>query len=194
MILPGYENWKSWSVEKIAQTFAGLEWILAGGFALELFVGKNYRNHTDIDILLKREDQKELLKYIEKSKIFVAENGKLLSFEEKLFYKFPVQDIWILNEDFSAWCLQIMLYDVEDGFWIYKRNKNIKVEYDCLFWEKDGIKLIKPEIQLLYKSKSIRPKDEEDFQIVSKKLDENAKKWLNNTLTQCYGQHKWISN
>ena len=193
MRLPDYDCWKPYSIKKITEIFDGFEWILAGGLALELFVGENYRKHSDIDILIKREHQNDLLDYFEKSRIFISQNGNLLPFDENIFYKFPIQDVWILKEDFSAWCLQIMLYDIEDGFWIYKRNKNIKLKHDFLFMEKDGIKLIKPEIQLLYKSKSIRPKDEEDFQTVSKNLDANAIKWLNNALTQCYSQHKWIS-
>ena len=192
MILPDNKNWKPWTIEKIAENFAGLEWVLAGGYALELFVGENYRKHADIDILVKRDYQKKLLDRIEKSRMFVATDDKLSPFEENLFYEFPVQDIWVLDESFSAWCLQIMLYDVADGFWIYKRDRNIKLSHDLLFWKKDGIKAIKPEVQLLYKSKSIRIKDEIDFQKVSKRLSKKAKLWLSNALKQCYGRHQWI--
>lgn len=194
MKLPDHNYWKPWTIEKIKKTFDGLEWILAGGFALEIFVGKNYRNHADIDILIKREDQKKIFDRIEKSRIFVSQNGNLSLFDKNTFYKFPIQDIWILSENISAWCLQIMLYDVEDGFWIYKRDKNIKVEHDFLFWEKDGVKIIKPEIQLLYKSKSIRPKDEEDFQVLKTRLNKNAAEWLNSALEKCYCRHRWISD
>lgn len=193
MPLPDSSQWKPWTIEKIKTTFNDFEWILAGGFALELFVGKNYRNHADIDILVARENQKKLFDSIDESKIFIAKDGKLTAFEKNRFYEFPFQDVWILDDDLLSWCLQVMLYDVEEGLWIYKREKSIKLRNDFLFWEKEGIKIIKPEIQLLYKSKSIRPKDEKDFQIVKEKLDESAKKWLNDALKKCYGRHKWIS-
>lgn len=186
MNLPDQNNWNPYTVEKIGKIFKGLEWILAGGFALELFVGKNYRKHADIDILIRREDQKLLTNYIDATRIFVAEDGELSPFKESEFYCFPIQDIWILKKDLSAWCLQIMLYDVEEGFWVYKRNKDIKLPQSLLFWEKNDIKIIKPEIQLLYKSFSMRLKDKKDFTKVEPKLETNARKWLNFALKQCY--------
>ena len=91
MNLPDHDNWKPCSIEKIADIFQNLEWILAGGFALEMFVGKKYRQHADIDILIKREDQKFLTNYIDRSRIFVANDGELFPFEKGKFYEFPIR-------------------------------------------------------------------------------------------------------
>lgn len=194
MALPDFDNWCPLSVKEIAVALRNLEWILAGGFALEEFVGKPYRKHADIDVLIERKDQKLLTNYIDASRIFVAEDSKLKLFEKDKYYDSPIQDIWILSEDFSRWCLQIMLYDTEDDFWIYKRNKNIKLPQNELFWIKNGIKIIKPEIQLLYKSNNVRPKDEYDFETIEKELSQKSKRWLNDALKECYDLHKWSRN
>lgn len=193
MNLPDYNKWKPWSIEKVAEIFKDVQWILAGGFALQEYVGKRYRNHNDIDILIKREDQKLISSVIEQSRIFVSTKGKLSPYDKNFNYDFPIQDIWVLGEDFTAWSLQIMLYDIKDGFWIYKRDRSIKLKNSKLFWEKDGIRIIKPEIQLLYKSSNIRPKDEQDYQMLKQILDEDAKEWLNSSLIKSHYKHIWIS-
>ena len=59
---------------------------------------------------------------------------------------------------------------------------------------KEGIKILRPEIQLLYKSKHIRPKDQLDFEMVNdNKLSKEANKWLKQSLSLCYEHHHpWI--
>lgn len=197
MKLPAPDRWSPWPVEKITAVFPDLPWILAGGLALEMFVGRRYRRHADVDILINREDQKRLPRYLEDgSQIFIGTGaGRLVPFSRKSgFVRYPVQDLWLLGEDRAAWALQIMLYDTEDGCWIYKRNKNIRLSVDRLFRQINGIRVIRPEIQLLYKSRAPRPKDELDFAAVRDLLDRDARKWLDRTLRQCYGRHRWLAD
>jgi hypothetical protein len=52
-------HWEPLSVEKTVELLAGLEtpWRIAGGCAIDLFVGRTTRTHGDLDVLIRRVDQ-----------------------------------------------------------------------------------------------------------------------------------------
>ncbi len=192
-VLPEFSNWQPWSLETIKRQLHGLEWILAGGFALELYCGTNYRPHEDIDIIIKRSNQKRLIQYFDLDQLFIAYRGNLTPFSTDEFYKKPIQDIWVLSEDGQNWCLQIMLVDEAEGNWIYKRNSKIQLPFEVIYFEREGIKALKPEIQFLYKSKNIRAKDQLDFEMIYGQLSKKAKDWLQMNLEKCYDKkHSWL--
>ena len=56
-----------------------------------------------------------------------------------------------------------------------------------------GIPILAPEIQLLYKAKWHRPKDEHDFGQALPLLDATRRAWLKEALPRCYGEDRWIA-
>jgi hypothetical protein len=56
----------------------------------------------------------------------------------------------------------------------------------------DGIPYLAPEIQLLYKAKNLRPKDEADFILTLPALNGERRHWLKNALTATHPQHPWL--
>jgi len=54
--------WQPWQPEEVAKFFSTLTvpWWIAGGWALDLFLGVQTREHEDIDILFLRRDQHEI--------------------------------------------------------------------------------------------------------------------------------------
>jgi len=57
----------------------------------------------------------------------------------------------------------------------------------------DGIPYLTPEIQLFYKARGLRPKDETDFAAVLPVLTEAQRHWLADALARVYGEHPWLS-
>jgi hypothetical protein len=55
----------------------------------------------------------------------------------------------------------------------------------------DGIRYLAPEIQLYYKAKDPRPKDEADFTAVLPFLTQPQQQWLSRTLASAFGDHPW---
>lgn len=193
MPLPAYSEWEPACVDELKRQLNGLDWILAGGYALALFVGGIYRSHEDIDILVARQDQSYIYQVVNPSLIYVAEKpGQLVETSPDRFYGKPIQDFWVLKENQESWSYQIMLFDSVDGYWEYKRNPQIKLPLSQITLRRGGIQLIRPEIQLLYKSNHIRSKDQLDFDIIWPELDLLAKQWLQTALKQCYTIHPWI--
>ena len=180
--------WRPLSVSQIEHFLGFNDFILAGGYALSAFVGKDYREHDDIDVIIKREDQNLLFSHLGLDQIFIADaNKELRPMDPKVFYDKPAQDIWILNEELDSWCLQVMLVDHdEDDNWVFKRNTSIRIPWNEIYWQKNGMNILLPELLLLYKSSKMRPKDKVDFETVFPLLDENVQDWFDYAFNQTY--------
>jgi S-adenosylmethionine synthetase len=61
------------------------------------------------------------------------------------------------------------------------------------FQVQDGIAFLAPEIQLLYKARATRAKDQADFDQVVPHLDREARTWLRQSLARLDPEHVWNS-
>ena len=192
-------NWRPLSVEELRRTLAHLkcDWAIAGGWAIDLFLDRETRRHDDIDIIIKRDDQFLLQKALKDWELWVADPpGTLRPWKKGEYIGQGLQDIWCRRSTNDPWQIQVMLYDVQDGQWVFKRNANIRCELGAtIVNSRAGIRILAPEIQLLYKSKLLRDKDQADFEAALPALNESQKKWLREALITVYqGQHEWILN
>ncbi len=190
-------NWQPLSPAELATTLKNLktQWSIAGGWAIDLFIGEQTRKHDDIDIIVKREDQFEIQKVLKNWEMWVADPpGTLKPWKKSEFICKGLQDIWCRRSKNDPWQIQIMLYDVENGDWLFKRDESIRKKLqDVLITSKNGQLILAPEVQLLYKSKSLRDKDKLDFDNTLSAMDVGQKKWLKEALIQIYGNnHEWL--
>jgi hypothetical protein len=119
--------------------------------------------------------------------------GKLRKWRTGEQLPIGTHDIWGHQTRSDAWQLQIMLTEVEGTEWFSRRNPLIRGNRDELMVLCGDIPCIRPEIQLLYKVKNCRLKDEQDFRACLPRLDEEAKHWLKAKLILLYPQgHKWL--
>ncbi|UVI29994.1 nucleotidyltransferase domain-containing protein [Paenibacillus spongiae] len=193
-------NWKPISVPEVNEIFSALpvRWFIAGGWALDLYLGRQSRAHADIDVILFREEHLTAFKALSGDwTLYKAEKGELSLWEEGEFLA-ATDDIWVCKGGDSPWVFQIMLVDTERDSWIYKRERSIRREVSDIFMTtEEGIPFLKPEIQLLYKggSSGIREKDERDFQTFLPLLEPHAKEWLAASLKRQFpGGHPWMDD
>jgi len=57
----------------------------------------------------------------------------------------------------------------------------------------DGIPYLAPELQLLYKAKVPRPKDEADFARILSVLDAQSRQWFAQSLALVHPGHVWLA-
>ncbi|WP_028560167.1 nucleotidyltransferase domain-containing protein [Paenibacillus pinihumi] len=195
-----YDNWQPLSVAEMVSLMSPIPvtWCFAGGWALDLFMGRQTREHGDIDIVLFRDEQLTMFNELAKNwKIYKAYQGELSHWEpgEALT---TVKDIWVSRDGHSPFAFQLMLVDREEGEWIYRRERVIRrPEQDVIAMTTEGIPFLKPEIQLLYKGggSEIRKKDQQDFQNVLPLLTSEERKWLSDALNKQFpGGHVWLSD
>ncbi|WP_419887888.1 nucleotidyltransferase domain-containing protein [Neobacillus niacini] len=194
-----FKNWKPLNVSNIVSLFSEIPitWCLAGGWALDIHLGKKSREHSDIDVIILRDQHQAAFQLLSREwKVFKAEGGVLLPWNEGE-YLAHTTDVWVSKSHNSSWAFQIMLVDTEDKNWIYRREKSIKKPVNELIVRTyDGIPYLRPEIQLLYKggSSKIRGKDFDDLQTTLPILTSQEKEWLSSSLLQQFPQgHPWVA-
>jgi len=194
----GDYNWRPFSVPEVRETLKDFtsEWIIAGGCAIDLFLGRETRDHGDVDVLVKRVDQLDIQRALPDWDLWVADPpGTLRPWHKDEYLENGIQDVWCRRTALDPWRFQFMLFDVENENWIFKRDPSIRRPmHEAKLTTADGLHILAPEIQLLYKSKSLREKDNADFANALPQLSDEQKAWLKVNLLKVYGQtHEWLT-
>ncbi len=194
----GDYNWKPLSVKELTQELSSItcDWHIAGGWAIDLFLGRETRIHDDIDIIVRRDDQTALQTALADWELWAADPpGTLRPWKKGELLKKGIQDIWCRRSASEPWQIQAMLFDTDGEDWIFKRDESIRKNLNAITLKtKDGLSILAPEVQLLYKSKSLREKDRQDFENSLAAMSSEQKNYLKMTLSKVYqNKHDWIS-
>jgi len=191
--LPGLQDWDPLSPTEagaLFQDFPGA-WCIAGGWAIDLFAGRPSRLHTDIDIQIDRNALPMLHRYLPGWLLYAA-HGELTPWAIGAPFPEEVHDIWCRRAG-NPWEFQLMVVEIDEREWVFRRDARIRGPRDAMILSIDGLPILAPEIQLLYKSKlPNRPKDERDFRHVLPHLSTGKRQWLRSCLILLYGDHPWM--
>ncbi len=181
--------WEPLAIADVAELFAPLRtWWIAGGHAIDLFVGRSTRPHEDIDVQLLRADESRLRGLLTGWELFTAQGRRLAPWRETDRARL----IWCRRSSVAPWALEVLLADTADDRWVYRRDPRITRQVAELGAVADEVPYLRPEIQLLFKSKMVRPKDEADFQATLPLLDDAARDWLQDSLAVVSPGHPWL--
>jgi hypothetical protein len=184
--------------EDVAEVFAKAEfpWWIAGGYAIELAVGRELRAHGDLDVLVLRRDQALVHELLTDWDLHVADppgQGVLRPWRPGEVLRPPLHDIWCRRASKAPWSVQLMLDEAEGTHWVSRRTPEIRLPIDQLGRTSEaGIPYLAPEVQLFYKAKATRDKDETDFEAVLPLLDAPARAWLAGAIKVISPGHPWI--
>lgn len=178
--------------------FAGYPgfWCVAGGWAIDLFLGEKTREHSDFEVVVLRKDFKILFDQVKKyNPKLILPGGK----DED----FPFWDGTEIDESYIQLCLDqqqglnfdLLLTPSEGNKWICRRKRSLTLPLEKVVASSaNDLPILIPEIVLLFKGKYLEEKDQKDFESTLPRLTENSKMWLKNSLELCYGtQHQWIA-
>jgi hypothetical protein len=160
-----YSTWQPLSVREVVQLFAHapFTWGLAGGYAVEQFLGTAIRAHSDIDVVVYRDQQLRLQRWLAGWHLYAADPpGTLRPWMADEYLPYGIHDIWGHRSGIQAWQLQIMLTEVERDEWFSRRSRLIRGQRNELIVLYHGIRCLRIEVQLLYKVRNQRPKDDLD--------------------------------
>jgi hypothetical protein len=170
-----------------------IPWWIAGGWALDLFLGRQSRPHKDVDIGILRRDTGRLLTAMSGWEFFEAQGGKLFGPLSGHVRK-DVNSLWARRSQTMAWGLELLLDESEGDQWIFRRDRRIRRPLDTVIrYDAELTPYLAPEIQLLYKSKHPRPEDNQDFQRLTGHLDPSSRQWLCGALGQLNPAHPWLA-
>lgn len=187
--------WEPAPLAEVVELFTGLAapWWVAGGYAVELAVGRAYREHADVDIAVLHRDHETVRRLLAGWDCWAADPpGTLRPWPVDEPLPSGVHDVWVREGEGGPWRFQLMLDESDGDQWVYRRDPRIRRPLEsCTVTAGGGFPRIAPEIQLLYKAKDPRPKDEIDFTQVLPRLAEVEKRWLDEALATEHGAHPW---
>ena len=170
-------------------------WFIAGGWAIDLFLGKITRPHQDIEIAIFRKDQIALHDYFGYWLLRKILDGEQVVWHRNEWLTLPIHEIHCFNEKAAMRQIEVLLNESNETEWVYRRNQKVRRSLVKIELESNAdVKFLCPEIVLLYKSKNPRAKDEQDFQAVVKHLDAERKEWLKCAIRVCDENHPWLQS
>jgi hypothetical protein len=173
------------------------KWAIAGGWALDLFLGQVTREHDDVEVAIFRDDQRGLRDYLYLNGwSFEAQVGPARGDRERWdgrqWLEPPVHEIHATSPDGDEH-LEILLNERRGRQWRYRRSAAVSLPIDRAIrrgaW---NVPVLAPEVVLLYKSKDPRAKDRLDFRAVVERLDEEALAWLRGAVLRAHPSSEFL--
>jgi hypothetical protein len=174
-------------------TAVSAPWWIAGGWALDLFRGAPARPHLDLDLGVLRCDVLSLLEAFSTWQVFEAKDGQLTSLGRRCVPRRDVHSLWCRPSVGEPWTIEVMLDEGDREVWIYRRERSIRRSMsEVVRKTADRLPYLAPEVQLLYKSKAPRSRDEVDFAEIRPLLNSDARSWLRDALERVDPHHHWL--
>jgi hypothetical protein len=193
---PATGRWRSVQPNDVVKYFASLRapWWIAGGWALDLFIGHQSRPHKDLDVGVLRRDIVTVLSALSSWEIFEAKDGLLTRLPEGGAPGANVNSLWCRPASDTDWTFELMLDDSDNDRWVFRRDPTIQrpLSRGVVWRDSSGIPILAPEIQLLYKARPVRAVDQADFHQVAPRLDADARAWLRTALANIDPRHAWL--
>jgi hypothetical protein len=194
-IVAPFGPWEPAQPAEVAAIFATMPcpWWIAGGYAIELAVGRPVRDHGDIDVMVLRQDQLHIQQALRGWEWWAADPpGSLRPWRPGEHLRTGIHDIWCRPGPGEPWRIQVMLDESSGGDWVSRRDPGIRRPVAGIGQASSGgIQYLAPEIQLFCKAKNLRPKDETDFTAILPLLTEAQRRWLSGALRRTHAEHPW---
>jgi hypothetical protein len=188
-------QWCPLSIEEVADRFSSVAtpWWIAGGYAIDLLVGWETRQHDDLDIEMFRKDRGSLVDAFPGWDLYSVGSGGLVPWEPGSTIAPHVFGIWGRPAADAPWAIEVMLANGGEKRWRFRRDPDISLETGSLIRRTaEGIPYCTPEVQMLYKSKMARPKDDVDMARVLHRMTVSQRVWLADAIRRGDADHPWI--
>lgn len=172
---------------------ATMPWWVAGGWAIDLYLGQSTRAHVDMDIAIPRSCQSAMASALSGWDIHVATDGALTPWTRGDWLEGGCRhQFWARPNPKSRWMLELLLEEGSKEYWQFRRQPDVRLPWEQFGRRStDGIPFVAPEVVLLFKAKNTVPKDLNDFESVLPILDSGQRHWLIAALNLVHPGHEW---
>jgi hypothetical protein len=172
-------------------------WWVAGGWAIDLFLGKPTRPHVDLDVAALRTDQLAIQHYLRTrgwDLQMVVEPGVLRPWPDGEVLDASRHAVWCRPRPDAPWAFELLLNDAEGGTWLFRRDHRLRLPLNAMGRRSlTRIPYLIPEVVLLYKAKARRPTDETDLRMVLPHLSLPSRRWLSAAIARVHPGHPWCA-
>ena len=105
------DAWNSWRPEVLAQRLHGygITWYVTGGWALDLFLGQQTRDHADLEFATLPSDIPEARGALSELEFFAAGNGGLSFLERAADVPNDIWQLWGADFKSQVWRVDLMI-------------------------------------------------------------------------------------
>jgi hypothetical protein len=192
---PGPDAWDAWTPAEIARRLAALAvpWCVVGGWAVDLFLGTQTREHEDLEIAVLREHFAHVRRALDGVVFHVVGDGEVRRLADAADPAPDKHQNWVLDVAAMAWRVDVMLEPGDSSTWVFRRDESIRARRSFMVQRTaDGIPFLGPHGVLLYKAKAARPKDEADLARCLPRLTDDRRAWLAAALARAHPGHSWL--
>jgi hypothetical protein len=172
---------------------AGLWWAIAGGWAIDLWLGEQTRHHHDVEVAVRRRDQALVHAGLRASWALFALDPPGSGWRpwDGAPIHAPAFQLQARSEQLE---FDLFAEDIDDHLWRFRRDHRISSPAGAISTTSGaGIPIVRPEIQLLYMAQSNEDKNEHDFEVARPLLSDGAAAWLAEALRITVPGHRWIA-
>ncbi|WP_123586807.1 nucleotidyltransferase domain-containing protein [Pseudomonas fluorescens] len=195
MTIPDQQAWQPWAPEELAQRLQQVSrpWCVVGGWALDLWLGRPTRAHSDLEFTLLRDDYHCFRQALAELDFYTVRDGELTFLPVGQTPGENIFQVWGFDAVAHAWRVDLMLESGTTDTWVYKRDPSIVYPRTAMVALSDtGIPYLRPAAILLFKAKYTRPKDQTDFSQALPDLSREERRWLKQHLVRLHPEHEWI--
>lgn len=170
-------------------------WGICGGWSIDLSLGRVTREHKDVEAAILREHQLPLQRLLSSAGWSMEEamDEGFTHWRPGEFIELPVHCIWCRNKKHAPRFFEILLNESRGSEFVYRRDPRVRLDLDAAFpMSPSGVRILAPEIVLLYKAKHTTALDEADFRAVLASLGAGQKVWLGEALRTAHPGHRWL--
>jgi hypothetical protein len=170
-------------------------WCVAGGWALDLFLGRVTRTHGDLELAVLRDDHAALRQHFVGWTFEKVVDGRRVAWPASERLALPVHEIHGHSTGESRRAIEFLLNERDGDDWVYRRDARVRLPMNrWILLAPGGVPVLCPAIVLLFKAKAPRPKDEVDFRSACDALGRERRKWLGDALGLCHPNHPWLES
>ncbi len=192
--LPADDAWRPWHPFELDRHLQDVQepWCIVGGWALDLWHGRQTRDHDDIEFSILRGDVNIFRDALSPLQFCTAGSGMVEHLPPHQQPQPQIFQIWCLDAVERCWRADMMLEPGDAELWVYRRDERIRrPRRDVVATTTDGLHYLKPEVVLLFKAKHMRAKDEADFASALPRMETSERRWLKQCLDLVHPGHPW---
>ena len=191
-------------------------WFLCGGWAADSWLGRQTRDHADIDIVVFQDDQRAVFEHLAEWQLVAHDNhveddstepwtGRRLDLPAHIHARShdaaPATPGTGRGPGFN---LEVLLNERSGRDWIFSREPLVTMPLlRCAQQSAWGLPTVVPEVILFYKANppawrdlpraDLRPHDELDFLALLRHLTEKQRYWLWEAISLVQSGHPWLT-
>ena len=193
------EAWQPWQPREAAAIFASLPvpWYVAGGWAIDLSLGRQTREHEDLEIAISRKDFGAYRDFIASLGRFDLYDTGSAGVDLLTDGREPNPDnhqVWLYERDARVWRTDTFLEPSEADIWVSHRDPRIRVPMaEAVRHDADAIAYQAPALVMFLKAKHARDKDDADLAVTLPTLAAEERRWLAYAIELVHPGHRWLT-